>query len=329
MAHQDPSKRYTLQVTAGPAYDTKTHRIVPVNADETLTIETEYSLIKLCVRIQDFCGLPPSAPRTCEYFSHPDHKYDQYSISIAFLPKRTIPGSELVFGNDFDHPIRDRLPPGTNYALKLVKWIIDPGLEGDPYGDLPYLYGAALSSWNYFRICEREGVVSRSGSSTAGSILIDEKEGDSRSHSCAGSKASSVSVVELHDEVVQEGGEGTGREIRDNLNIPDDASSRKKYFLDEKRRHAFEFEAGRLYKADFGNPYLGFSDFSLRLPGFSINIAKYIDKKNHQLRYVLKNKNSGDIYFVVLFTLLLNDFEGVEDGERESEEQQIEESEVD
>ena len=60
----------------------------------------------------------------------------------------------------------------------------------------------------------------------------------------------------------------------------------------------------------------------------------YIDKKNHELRYILKNKKTGDIYFVLLFTLLLNEQEGEteeneEAREEEQEEQGQEESEVD
>ncbi|EEP77468.1 conserved hypothetical protein [Uncinocarpus reesii 1704] len=312
MASEEPAERYTLKVTAGPTYDSKSHRIVPVNADETLAIETEHSTVNLCVRIQDYNGLPPNSPRTSNYFSHPDRQSNLYSIAISLVPKRTIPGSELVFGNDFDHPIRDRLPPGTNYALKLAQWTIDPGLEGDAYADRPYLYGAALSSWNFFRICEREG---------GSEIGVD------------GEDANHLGSVELHDQVIAEGSEGSGKQVRESLNIPDDADSRKKHFLDVNNRQMFEFEAGRLYKADFGNPYLGFSDFTLRLPGFSLDVAKYIDQKNHSLRYVLKNKNTGDIYFVVLFTLLLDNDDGdqaEEDGEmQQRREQEPEESEVD
>lgn len=32
-------------------------------------------------------------------------------------------------------------------------------------------------------------------------------------------------------------------------------------------------------------------------------MIKYIDEKTHELRYVLKNRRTGDVYFVVLFTL--------------------------
>jgi hypothetical protein len=258
-------------------------------------------------------GLPEGSPVTNSYFSHPLHHNDQYSIAISFVPKQLISGDDLVFGNDFDRPIRDRLPPGFNAALRIVKWIIDPGLDGDAYADKPYLYGPALSSWNYFRI------------------------GEKRSQDATGSAGSDNAFMtsDFHDEVVEEGGRGSGEKIRKDLNIPDQADQRKKWFLNQRNRQAFEFEEGRVYKADFGNPYLVFNgefmklnrrfvtfrlllsvyffmlligymslDFSVRLPGFTLRVIKYVDEKTHELRYVLKNRRTGDVYFVILFTLV-------------------------
>lgn len=43
----------------------------------------------------------------------------------------------------------------------------------------------------------------------------------------------------------------------------------------------------------------------MRLPGFTVHALKYIDERNHDLRYVLKNRKTGEVYLVVLFTLLL------------------------
>jgi hypothetical protein len=37
----------------------------------------------------------------------------------------------------------------------------------------------------------------------------------------------------------------------------------------------------------------------------TVHATKYIDEKNHDLRYVLKNRKTGEVYFVVLFTLIL------------------------
>lgn len=46
-------------------------------------------------------------------------------------------------------------------------------------------------------------------------------------------------------------------------------------------------------------------DFSLHLPGITINVLPYINEDNHSLRYVLKNRDTDEVYLVVLFTLVL------------------------
>ncbi|KAL1966367.1 hypothetical protein VTN77DRAFT_4509 [Rasamsonia byssochlamydoides] len=268
---------YRLRVTAGPEYHPSTHRIVPVNSDKTLRFENSHAIVNVCVRIQEYTGLPNNSPKTSRYFSHKLHQNDQYSICFALIPKHTVSGDDLVFGNDFDRPVRDRLPPGFNTAFRIVKWTIDPALDGDPYADKPYLYSPGLVSWNYFRIGDK----------------VDPTKTDK--------------VLNLHSDVVEEGADGSGKEVRKSFQIPNDPGQRRKYFLDEDNRRRFQFEEGRIYLIDFGNPYLGFNDFSLRLPGFHLQVAKYIDEKNHKLRYTLKNRRTGDVYFVVLLTLLIHD----------------------
>uniref|UniRef100_A0A093W0A3 Domain of unknown function at the cortex 1 domain-containing protein n=1 Tax=Talaromyces marneffei PM1 TaxID=1077442 RepID=A0A093W0A3_TALMA len=264
-----PTANYRLRVTAGPSYDLKTHRTVPVNAEETLCIENEQAISYLCVRVQDYTGnpvppppskfkkghtyqltithekgLPNNSPKTSPYFTHPLHEFDQYSISFILIPKQDISGNDLMFGNDFNRPIRDSIPPGFNTALRIVKWAIDPGLDGDPYADKPYLYSPGLASWNYFRIGEK----------------VDPKEEKE------GNRHEKIAVVE-------EGGEGSGKEEREKLQIPDDIAQRKKYFLDENKRNEFVFEKGRQYLVDFGNPYLGFN--GMLVPNSSISTLTY------------------------------------------------------
>ncbi|KAH8700847.1 hypothetical protein BGW36DRAFT_459951 [Talaromyces proteolyticus] len=273
------TSNYRLRVSAGPEYDVKTHQIVPVNSDKTLRFENEYASVNLCMRIQGYTGLPNGSPLTSEYFSHPLHTKDQYSICFSFVPKDDICGNDLVFGNDFDRPIRESIPPGFNTALNIVKWAIDPALEGDAYADKPYMYSPGVASWNYFRI---------------GEIVCDDKTKD---------------TVDIHSDVVEEGAEGSGIEVRKKMKIPDDPGHRRKHFLSEDVRKDFVFEKGREYLVDFGNPYLGFNDFSLRLPGFHLHVIKYISERNHKLRYTLKNKKTNQTILVVLLTLLLHDTE--------------------
>ena len=188
-------------------------------------------------------GYPDDSPSTSPYFSHPLHKNDQYSISFSIIFKHPVNGDDLLFGNDFDRPIRHRIPPGFNAALRFVKWSLDPAIDGDAYADKPYLYSPALATWNQFRIGDKV-------------------------HKCD-------EVPTLHDTVVEEGAEGDGADMRKSHGIPDTVENRRRHFQSEEARKKFVFEKGRMYLADFGNPYLVFNGLFpsfLKLVGFRVSI---------------------------------------------------------
>ena len=183
--------------------------------------------------------------------------------------------------------MRDRLPPGFKTAFNIVKKFIDPGRECDAYADKPWLLGPSLGCWFAFWVGEKADEPRLGG-------------------------------------IVEEGGEGSGLDTRRAVGMPEDAKERRRWALDEDNRAGYVFEQGRQYRADFFNPYLDFSracltpnprltnsrslaDFSVCLPGFSVGVIKYIDDKTHKLRYVFKDKESGQIYFVVVFTLLFGE----------------------
>ncbi|KAK3385413.1 hypothetical protein B0H63DRAFT_472883 [Podospora didyma] len=314
--------KYIIRVTAGSTYDLDEHVDVPVNKAAPVKIDNDHMNIELNVRVQNYRGLPHGSPTTSPYFDHDPHAYnkDQYSIAFRFTPKKPksaagentnknnnikeptskievngtagssddsggeeqpegISGMDLQFGNDFDHPIRDRLPPGFGTAMNIVRWWIDPGLEGDAYADMPYLYGPALSSFNAVH---------------AGPGEHDEAKGG-------------LWFVE--------GGDEHGRERRKALGAPEDPKARQKWALKPDSKQRWIWEYGRTYGVDFFNPYVDFSDFALRLPGFNLPIMKYWDgqglrpnpKRSHQLRYVLRHRTTGHVYLVVLFTLHLKE----------------------
>ncbi|KAL8851116.1 MAG: hypothetical protein Q9221_003919 [Calogaya cf. arnoldii] len=280
--------KYLLRVTAGPSYDPTSHQVVAVNSGTPTSIQSSLCSAKIFVRIQKYRGLPHGSPSTSSYFSHPPHTHDQYSIGFSFVPRRSINGKSLVFGNDFEHPIRDRIPPGFNAAFKIVKWAIDPGLDGDVYADKPYLYGNALSSINVLSVGPKAGKEAIEGN---------------------------LAASPNDDEAIKEGGFEGGQEVRENLNIPDNAAARQKWFLGgHDRLEQWQWEQGRLYKADFFNPYLDFNEFALKLPGFSLKVLGYLGGEDY-LRYVLKDKDTGEVLFVVVFTLLPKDQDEKSDPE--------------
>lgn len=198
---------------------------------------------------QNYRGLPKDSPSTSPYFSTAPHDRngDQYSISFSFTPKTSVNADQLIFGNDFDHPIRDRLPPGFSTAFKIVKWAIDPGLDGDVYADKPHLYGPLASSINTLRVGSK--------SSTEGEGF---EKGD------AGF-------------IFSEGGDGDGEELRKEKGIPDTEAGRKKWFLNQTNRTTWDFEAGRIHWCDFFNAYL---DFNGRTMPYSVCSVTYLNSQN-------------------------------------------------
>ena len=50
-----------------------------------------------------------------------------------------------------------------------------------------------------------------------------------------------------------------------------------KWALKADSKEKWIWEYGKTYAVDFFNPYLDFSEFALRLPGFTLPIMKYWD----------------------------------------------------
>ncbi|KAJ5938128.1 hypothetical protein N7454_004470 [Penicillium verhagenii] len=260
---------YRIKVTAGPSYDPATHQDVQVNG-EALALEGDHASVTLAVRIQNFNGYPETSPRTSEYFNHPSRKNDTYSIAFSFTPNTDINGNDLLFGNDFDHPIRDLLPMGFSVGVGIAQRFIDPTLQIDAYADKPYMFSPALANLNHFRVGAK----------------------DSREQLLKG------------DTVVEE-----GVDDGEDLHLPSTGAARRKYFQAEDKRKAFTFSAGRQYVADFGNSFLDFNELSLNLPGFSLPVRNLVNSDNRELRYVLKDSKTDAVYLVVVFTVILEDEE--------------------
>lgn len=157
-----------------------------------------------------------------------------------------IPGNDLITGFDFDHSIRDRLPPGFKTAMRIVTTLLDPGIYADPYSEKPYLYGPALSSFFAFRVGEKKDEA------------LQEQEGMRVGDGCGEKEEREVDAEEEED-IVQEGAVGSGVEIRKKLRLPDTVSKRRRHFLNRKNLDSFVFEKGREYGGDFFNPYLDFA----------------------------------------------------------------------
>ncbi|RPB11321.1 DUF1769-domain-containing protein [Morchella conica CCBAS932] len=256
---------FRLRVTAGPTYDRATHTLVPVNTSTPLTITTPTSTTTLHIRFSSYKS-PPSQPlpSTHPYFTHPTHAKakDLYSFQLLFTPTAAdISGADLVWGNDFDRPIRDLLPFGFSVFWNIGKWI-DPGLEGDLYADKPWVWGSVLSSMNVIAVA------------SPGTATPQETE------------ISDVVQTEMHPPPPTEPGAGWSGDtvLEEDMSasttpagIPSAAGARKKFFLERGRREGFVFRRGWRYGFDFFGPWLDFAGFEIRLPGYALDLLKYWD----------------------------------------------------
>ncbi|CAK7241298.1 MAG: hypothetical protein STHCBS139747_002758 [Sporothrix thermara] len=379
---------FRIRVTAGTDYDPATHVQVRVNHAEPLHLEGPGGDVWLNVRIKNHKGAKgEDAPASTPYFDAEPHKQndDTYGIGLWFVPKREaddseqsegsdersedkdkdknqgIAGSDLQWGNDFDEPLRDRLPPGFGAALRIVKWWIDPGLEGDPYADRPYLYGPALSSFN--RVYAALGDVdaaeesdededderSEDKNKKRSERSEDKKKESERSEDKKKESERSEDKIPLLDDRglwFGEGGDAGGRAWREAIGCPgadadasadddDDNSAerastgkaRMKWALGAAAKAQWTWQYGRGYGLDFYNGYLDFADLTLRLPGFHLALLRYYASEKAEktcLRYVLRHRQTGRVYLVVVFSLVRVNKAGeeVEAGEEGQDEEE-------
>ncbi|ERT00524.1 hypothetical protein HMPREF1624_03897 [Sporothrix schenckii ATCC 58251] len=374
---------YRILVSAGTDYDPATHVPVRVNSATPLHLHGPGGDVWLNVRVKNYRGperhpevgeVPD--PATSPYFEKEPHKTndDTYGIGVWFVPRAPagkdgedgedgedsgdssvagISGTDLQWGNDFDEPLRDRLPPGFGAALRIVKWWIDPGLEGDPYADKPYLYGPALSSFNQVYAAlgdvpfdeddthetdeQNEEVEDdeeeKNKSARSNEKKIEQSEDKNKSERSEDQKENgrSKDTTDHTQPPVDadcglwfgEGGDAGGRAWRASIGAPGDGTGdgkvRMKWALGADAKATWRWQYGQGYGLDFYNGYLDFADLTLRLPGFHLPLLRYYasDKAEKTcLRYVLRHRGTGQVYLVVVFRLVRStNKDGGEDDE--------------
>jgi len=256
--------KHALKISASTSYDSG-FEIVPVNSETPISLKSNIGDIQLLLRVKDFVGSKDHDKESSidsDYFQkvNPDANI---SIQLSFTPKEDgITGDKLLFGNDFDYPIKDYLPYGTGTGLNLFKKYVDPSVSGDLYAEKPYLYGKALSSFN----------------------TISDKEKDN----IKDSKTNNFIKESLEND------EFTSRKLL----IPVESQDRQRFFQDIKNLEEFIFEKNHTYNFDFfsGLVSLKNSNFNIKLPGgFELNLSNYLNEKFNSVRYVLKKGTTSEL----------------------------------
>ncbi|KAL1296660.1 hypothetical protein AAFC00_000141 [Neodothiora populina] len=263
------TEKYRLKVTAGTSYENSTANTVVVNSDDCILDQGT----RVAVRIREYQGIPGHSVAQSAYFEDSAHPKDTYSIAFSWVPKEDVSADDLVWGIELVNPIRDRIPSRfITTAFEICKRFVDSSLNCDPYADQPWVNGAILC-------------------------------GSAMTFSLGGKRKEAVAPAS----VLVEGGLEDGESVRQDAGIPADEAKRRKFFAIEENRKNFTFEQGRCYQFDFHNGYIDWKDYALKLPGFSLNVLRWIDARTHTVRFVMKNRKSGLPYLVVTIRLLFGE----------------------
>lgn len=275
----------SLKISAGPSVDAL--QTVAVNHDELpTTVSSDLFEGRIAVRIKSFTGLDPEGVEhksETPYFDAGHGKHQSWSMQIQGRFKKDVNADDLVFGNEFDKPIKDHLPYGTSVALQFVK-VIDPNLEHDLYAQKPHAWSPYLATMPRVnsRKIEGAGLDSFPPFPTHPEYVEDD--------------ITSLIPAELAEKE---------KATVDNFKGIDKAHEYRQRFLGNKsHRQQINVPASQVITADFFNGFIDFNDLTLHIPfsgGLKFDLKKYWD--GQPVRYICKDKKSGDVFFVIQFDI--------------------------
>ncbi|KAG0202852.1 hypothetical protein BGX33_009446 [Mortierella sp. NVP41] len=333
MSSAQAPTRYRLRVSAGPSADPKDLKVLPVNDDSNPTlIESDEFIGQIVVRIkgldkvfgykegQEQDGLPLITESP--WFSLPGGDSNLSSVQISGRFKREWPGEQVVFGNQFEKPLR--LPPLSSIALKFIQFI-DPGLKADIYCDRPWAFSPLIatmntvnvSGWHLDKATQKK--VAEHGQEADMERLENElppwpsPQGEHILEDTSLLFKPDNSSNKHEDKREGEGGHAEEGETvhepkKEELTMAPtqptvlSASARRSYFAKEANLVKHRYRPDQVYGFDFFNPYVDFANFTLKVPGFSVDITKYWD--GQPLTYIIKSQDSSVIFMAFQFELI-------------------------
>lgn len=277
-----------LVIKASNNYDSG-FKVVPVNTNKPLEIQSEIGVFTLCVYIKNFDGARVHQCNSLYNFEDThyldssgatdkggefDGPLPNLRLEINFRPKQPIKGSDLVFGNDLTVPVRDYIPTALLASgLKFFTWFINKTIKGDIYNDKPYLYGLALNSFTFLSL---KGSISDKNSHV--SEVVENSE----------SKKSQIPDVPSFVE-------NLNANIDNVLQIPEASVSRRKFFGQLSNCESFVFNEATDYKLQFDTNFVKMADsqYAVAIPTygnrtFDINVSKYANEKLNNFNWVIK-----------------------------------------
>ncbi|KAG0292184.1 hypothetical protein BGZ98_002685 [Dissophora globulifera] len=328
-----PPTRYRLRVSAGPSADPGHLKPIAVNSDASPTlIESDEFIGQIVVRIRGFDAILGSADGQREdglspqpdsqWFTKPGGDNNLCSIQISGRFKREWTGDQVVFGNQFERPLR--LPPLSWVALRFIQFI-DPGLKADIYCDRPWAFSPLIATMNTVNVSgwhldnATQQKVNDLGKDQDKKHLENElppwpsPEGEHIVEDTTLLFSDDIKKKEAEEEEALKKQKDNGDDVEELVETKSgsalaatptklDTAARRSYFSREVNLAKHRYRPDQVYGFDFFNPFLDFANFTLKVPGFSVDITKYWD--GQPLTYIIKSQDSSVVFMAFQFELI-------------------------
>ncbi|CAD6932310.1 unnamed protein product [Tilletia controversa] len=290
----------SLKVSVGSSVDS----LHPVKVNHELSPTTVSNAAfqgRIGIRVKNYHGYAPEGTepkKDSVYFEGDGYGRSMtWSIQIQGRFLDGVSAEDLVFGNQFDKPIKQLLPVylyadepwafspliGTMYRVNVQRLPQDP--ESSSAEDL-----FKLTGWPTFPTPEgNEDMKEAQYVQDDTSALFYLPSSSSEIDESLGADVGTVHNLR-----------GTGSEAN-----PHAEKARANFFHSEEHRKKVKFTARDVVTADFANGFLDFNDLAVILPytaGMKFDLKRMWDGR--PVRYFCKNKSTGQVYFVIEFNIM-------------------------
>jgi hypothetical protein len=285
-------------------------KLIRVNdEDHPLTIDSDVFQGRATVRIQGFTGVRPSAEGgegndedaaglETHYFEHGHAKGCTWSVQVQGRFKKTVCVDDVEYGNQFERPIKDKLPWGTSVALRAIN-IIDPTLRHDIYSDQPWAFGPLITSMTRVNVHRLDKQADSSDTSTWPAFPKGTSDEDYVQDDTSALLRDPTDPTNIRKEIEDEGlaDFSTLNQLSDKQSAH---TNRARFWSNSSTRQAVSFEPTDIVSLAFDNAFIDFNTLRAVLPytgGMGFDLQHYWD--GQPVRYFCKDASTGTVFFVV------------------------------